>query len=532
MKFGVVNLADSKGGILAHSLTLASGKRLRKGVVIDDKILSKLVEAGIQQITIAMPDDDDVLEDLAATKIAKKLFSRNIQIDKASTGRVNLFAKTNGLFCVSSDTINSINAIDPAITIATLPDYSSVNEGRLIATIKIIPYAVKDVSVEAVLSLDLQNAIKLSDYQAKRIGLISTVLPTLKPKIMDKTRKVLEQRLLPSASQLVKEVRTDHDGDSIASAIENLKSSCDMIIIFGASAISDIADCIPEGIQKAGGEVIRFGMPVDPGNLILLAKLKKIPIIGAPGCARSIAENGFDWILQRLLAGLDVTADDVAKMGVGGLLMETGSRPHPRELITASSHKTAGVILAAGQSRRMGDANKMTVAVNGKPMLRHVVEAANGSNLQGINIITGHEPDAVIKIIAGVQCDIFHNPVYQEGLSTSLALGISKLQDDVSHALVMLGDMPFISVQMIDKMVKRSIQAPEAIIVATHEGKRGNPVLWPRKFFVELQTVEGDVGARHIVEANKESVVEVELGKAASIDLDTPQAVHIAENEG
>ncbi len=525
MKFGTLPINQSKGGILAHSLRLENGKRIRKGALIDEVVIGQLMKSGIETVTVAMSEEGDVLEDEAATLIAKQLGSSNLAIEDASTGRVNIFAASNGVFCANSSIVNAINAVDPSITIATLSNYAPVNKGRLVATIKIIPYAVSSKSVEAVLDLDLEQAIIIKDFKPKRIGMISTKLPSLKSSIMDKTRENLERRLALSESSIVEEIRVEHDAVNVSEVISKLSPKCDVLIIFGASAISDIADCIPQAIEDSGGEILRFGMPVDPGNLMLLAKIDNMPIIGAPGCARSIAENGFDWVLQRLLADITISSDDIAKMGVGGLLMETGSRPHPREKQKKSSFKTAAVILAAGQSRRMGDLNKMTVEVAGKPMVRHVGEAAVTSAIAEILVVTGHKPNDVKDALNGLAITLFNNPHYENGLSTSLSCGIKALSNDISSALILLGDMPYITSSMIDELAEVALQNPNHIIVSTHDGKRGNPVLWPRSFFDELCNIQGDTGARHIMAANQDRVIEVELGKAASLDLDTPQAV-------
>lgn len=530
MKFGCFSALKAKGGILAHSLSLPDGKRLRKGVVINDQIIEKLMKAGVEEVTVAMPEDGEILEDVAATLIAEKFDDWHLRIEEASTGRVNIFAKGNGVFRVSKKIINQINSIDPAITIATLPDYKAVNSSRLVATIKIIPYAVKAESLETVLGFDIEKAIAFHPYSRRSIGLITTTLPTLKKSVMEKTRRNFEQRLKPSCSVITENYDLPHDADTIATLISTMTYNNDIIVIFGASAISDIADCIPEGIKLAGGEIIRFGMPVDPGNLLLLAKIGDIPIIGAPGCARSIAENGFDWVLNRMLAGIDVTAEDIAGMGVGGLLMETGNRPHPRETKPKTSFFISGLILAAGQSRRMGKENKMTVEVNGKPMVRHIAEAALNSKLSKICVVTGHKPQSVVDALDGIEFQQFDNSNYANGLSTSLIEGINRIGNYTSHALILLGDMPFISSQMLNQMIEASAENPENIIVATHDGKRGNPVLWPRRFFEELKTIEGDVGARRIMVANREMVTEVELGEAASLDLDTPEAVRQIED--
>lgn len=531
MKFGSFKLSKAKGGILAHSISLDNGKRLRKGIQIDDAILEQLREAQIETVILAMPQKGDVLEDVAAAQIAQKLKADNLVIEEASTGRVNIFASANGLFRVDATIINEINAIDPSITIATLPDNAPVNKGRLVATIKIIPYAVSKTSLDCVLALQLSQSIRLHSFLPKRIGMVSTTLPSLKPSVMDKTRDNLERRLALSGSSIVEELRVAHDAVAISDAINHLESISDLIIIFGASAISDSEDCIPKAIEHSGGKIIRFGMPVDPGNLMLLAELASKPIIGAPGCARSIAENGFDWVLQRLLADVSVSNADLAQMGVGGLLMETGSRPHPREKKAYSSHATAAIILAAGQSRRMGEANKMTVEIMGKPMVRHVGEAVDNSAIENILVITGYRADEVKIALQGLEISDYHNPDYDQGLSTSIACGIKSLSQDVSSALILLGDMPFITSEMINILAKTASEKPNHIIVSTHRGKRGNPVLWPRAFFDELCTIQGDVGARHIMAANQDRVIEVELGEAASLDLDTPEAVRLIHDK-
>lgn len=529
MDFGPVPLKDAEGAMLAHSLVLADGSRIRKGTILDAKMLRDVEAAGIETVTVARLADHDVAEDEAAGRIGDLISGNHLRKDSARTGRVNFFAAANGIFRVSRALVDAVNAIDPAITLATLHDFTEVNEGRIVATIKIIPYAVSSTSLARVLELDLATAFAIQPYETKSVAFIATELPGMKASVVNKTRANLEKRLALSGSSVVSDQRVPHETGAVANALCQTPDDCDLVVLFGASAISDERDVIPAAVEKAGGSITRFGMPVDPGNLLLLAELGGRPVVGAPGCARSPAENGFDWLLQRLCANIPVSADDVAGLGVGGLLMETGSRPHPRVARKPGGPvPVAAVILAAGQSRRMGKTNKMTVPVKGKPMVRHVGEAATGAGVDRVCVVTGYQPDETLAALSGLEIVNVPNPDHATGLSSSLAAGIAALPEKCGAAIILLGDMPFVTSAMIGQMLEASRDHPGHIIMATHEGKRGNPVLWPARFFDELQQVEGDVGARHIIGANADFVVEVELGRAASLDLDTPEALKAA----
>jgi molybdenum cofactor cytidylyltransferase len=152
-----------------------------------------------------------------------------------------------------------------------------------------------------------------------------------KPSVAAKTARVLAERLAPAGASVEREERTPHESEAVAQAIRALAPQVDLLILFGASAIADRRDVLPRGLELAGGAVEHLGMPVDPGNLLMLGRLGDKTVIGAPGCARSPRENGFDWVLRRILAGVPASAEDIRRMGVGGLLKEIVSRPQPRE---------------------------------------------------------------------------------------------------------------------------------------------------------------------------------------------------------
>ncbi|MER9746789.1 molybdopterin-binding/glycosyltransferase family 2 protein [Mesorhizobium sp. M0140] len=527
MKFGPIPIETAEGAVLAHSTT-AGERRFRKAHRLSAEDVALLRAAGISEVVAAVLAADDLGEDAAAQTIAESMAFRGIEARPAATGRVNLHAKAPGIFTVDAAAIDAINAIDPAITIATLAQHAPVEKGQMVATVKIIPFAVSSALVDAATKICAGGEIfAVNAYQPVRVGVIQTVLPGIKPSVLDKTLRVTEARLARTGGRLTAERRTPHEIASVAEAAASLARDNDMVVIFGASAMSDFADVVPAAIEKAGGTVIRAGMPVDPGNLLVLGMLDGKRVIGAPGCARSPKENGFDWVLDRLIAGLDVTAKDIAGMGVGGLLMEIPTRPQPREPLPAMSQLKVGIVLlAAGRSSRMGGPNKLLALFDGKPLVRRTAERALGSKASGTIVVTGHQRERVRTALAGLDVTFADNPDFTEGLSTSLKAGIAYLPGDAAGVMIVLGDMPGIASDDLDRLIDTFRKAGgNAVVRASHDGKRGNPVLLPRSLFPAIAHLEGETGARHLVETEGLDVVDVEIGAAASVDVDTREAL-------
>jgi molybdenum cofactor cytidylyltransferase len=306
-------------------------RTLKKGHVIEPGDQAALRAAGVEFVIAAQIEPGDVGEDEAAERLAERLAGENLRRERPFTGRVNIFATVTGLTMVDAEAIAHINHVDEAITVATLAAHRRVAVGDMAATVKIIPFAAPGAALSAACeSVPSRGAVWVAPFRPLRLGVVSTLLPGLKASVIAKTLRVLEARLEPSGATIAKEERVAHAEGSLAAAIERLAPHSDALVIFGASAITDRRDVIPRAIEASGGRVEHFGMPVDPGNLLLLAERAGKPIIGAPGCARSPKENGFDWVLDRILADVPITSADIKAMGVGGLLMEIASRPQPR----------------------------------------------------------------------------------------------------------------------------------------------------------------------------------------------------------
>jgi molybdenum cofactor cytidylyltransferase len=530
VRFGPVPTRDAVGGIVAHAVK-EGDLVLKKGTRITPDHVKALLGAGVAAITVALLEPDDLPEDDAAARLADAVIDIEIVPEKPFTGRVNLFAASAGVLLVDEAKIDAVNAIDEAITIATLPRFRRVEAGEMAATVKIIPFAIGKQLLERTVAAGA-GAIRVAPFSSKKIAVISTLLPGLKSSVVDKTLRVLDERLggLDGSERLC-DIRVHHTVDDLAEVLPRGSAlGADVTIVFGASAITDRRDVIPAALEAAGGRVIHLGMPVDPGNLLMLGELDGRPVIGAPGCARSPKENGFDWVLERLAADLKVTSADIRGMGVGGLLMEIISRPQPRDPDGVAHQQVAAIVLAAGQGTRMGG-GKMTAPFRGKPLVRHAHEAAAASGARPLLTVVGHDAEKVRTALQGVETTLLDNPDHTSGLASSLKAGIAALPDTAAGAVILLGDMPLVTSAIVNRLIAAFAGNPMSrAVVPTVAGRRGNPILIGRNLFDAVMALDGDIGARKLIDAAGDDVVEVAIDDAAVLaDVDTPEALRDLE---
>jgi molybdenum cofactor cytidylyltransferase len=539
MIFGPAALADARGAIMAHSQKVG-GRMIRKGALLDDAAIEALRAAGRTEVICARLEPGDIPEDIAADRLAEPLVAPLIGRSRAATGRVNLSAEAPGLLRVDAARLDRLNTIDEAMTIGTLPDYAVVAPKDLIATIKIIPFAVPGsvLAVAEALVRQRPGLLTLHPFRALKVGLVVTELPGLKDSVTGKTIAITEARINALTGSLLPPVHCAHAEDAIGQALEGLlRDGADLLLVIGASAVVDRRDVGPAGIVRAGGEILHFGMPVDPGNLICLGRIGLRPALVLPGCARSPSLNGIDFVLSRLFAGIEVTPRDMMRMGVGGLLKEMETRPMPREKATAavrsgaaprSAPVIAAVVLGAGRSRRMAPHNKLLVADrSGRTMIARVVDNVLSSGARPVLVVTGHQAEEVERALGGRPVRYVFAPDYADGLAASLKAGIAAVPPECAAALVCLGDMPLVTGRMMDRLL--SVYDPQEgrlIVVPMFGGKQGNPMLWDRRFFPEILEISGDSGARFLIGKHMESVAEVEMADDAVLrDFDTAESL-------
>ena len=329
MKFGSVALAEAEGAILAHSEATAKGK-IAKGHVLTAKDVAALAEAGLSEVTVARLAPTDVGENEAAAALARALVpdpdAQGLALTRPHAGRVNLTATRPGIVALDPAAINALNHVDPTITLATLAEHARVAPRTMVATVKIIAYGVDGAALQRVVA----GAPPISVRPVTRTTATLILTRAGEPdKLAAKGRDAVARRLTRLGMTLSDTIRVPHDEAALAEAIAG--ATADLTLILTGAATSDLHDTAPQALRRAGGTVQRFGMPVDPGNLLFLGHFGPTPVIGLPGCTRSPALNGADCVLERLACGLDLAGEDIAAMGVGGLLKEITVRGQPRE---------------------------------------------------------------------------------------------------------------------------------------------------------------------------------------------------------
>jgi molybdenum cofactor cytidylyltransferase len=332
MRFGPVPINQATGKILAHKLLSSDGKKLfNKGHVLSEADVEKLRQQQIEAVTVAALDTTDVSENEAARRVGEALAGENVRVVAPGVGRANLTAITDGPLRINVPALNRLNNIDEGITIATLLEHTLVQKGQLIALVKIIPFAVPAARVEDVEATARESApvISVRPIIPQRVSLIISGPESARTILCQEFSDPIRTRVQRLSSSLHDIQYVPHTTADLASAIRQQES--DLILVASISATIDREDVIPSAIREAGGSLAHFGVPVDPGSLLVLGYRGKTPIVGLPGCVKSLQTNVVDMILPRLLTGERLTRADLVAMGHGGLLEDISERPMPRQ---------------------------------------------------------------------------------------------------------------------------------------------------------------------------------------------------------
>ncbi len=339
MRFGPVPLEQAEGKILAHNLLNDDGRKLfNKGHLLTSADVQMLNRANITTVIVAALDKTDLGENEAARRVGSAVAGPNVRVSAPGVGRANLLADATGPLYVNVPLLNRLNNIDEGITIATLREHTLVHPGQLLALVKIIPFAIPAARVldaEAI-AHESSPAIQVRPLLRRSVSLIVSGPESARPKLLNDFTFPVATRIEKLGSTLDAVVYVPHNFDAISAALlEQCNAGSNLILLAGVSAIIDRGDVVPTALLQAGGTITHFGVPVDPGSLLMLGYLGDIPVVGAPGCIKSPKTNVIDWILPRLLAGERLTRADLVVMGHGGLLEDISERPMPRNEVAS-----------------------------------------------------------------------------------------------------------------------------------------------------------------------------------------------------
>ena len=531
MKILGLDPEESLGSVIAQTYNLP-GKTISKGTFVTSEIVDYFKEFDVQTILCAVPANGDIHEDEAAEAISNAIDKNQIYVEKASTGRVNFKSQSLCLVRYERALIREVNLVDESIAFSIVEHNQLLAKNDLIATLKIIPFFTQKKYVDQVISILAKNELfKTHSLNKKKVSLIQTSFEWQKKSMFKATSNVTRNRLEALDCSLNEEKLICHDYKALCSEIRSSTGSgIDILLISGASAITDRSDYIPKAILSEGGEIIQYGLAVDPGNLLLIGKVGNTTVIGMPGCARSPKLNGFDWVLQLLMADIPISREELAEMGAGGLLMEIASRPLPRALaksVSKREKKVMGVILAAGNSTRMGKDYKLLRNIGDAPLIRNTAIEMLKSDLDSCSIVLGYQSDKVADVIKDLNVNLILNPLWKEGQASSLRAAINTLDSTYSDLLIMLGDLPGIKSIHINSIIEEHLltdNRKSKITIPSFKGQKGNPVIWGRSFIDDLSNLEGDVGGRTLFSEHPAAINILEMDDPWVVkDIDTPE---------
>jgi molybdenum cofactor cytidylyltransferase len=337
MKFGPVPLDLAAGKILGHNIAGEDGRRvLRKGRPLSQADVAVLRGLGRGSVYVAELEAGDVDESSAARRVLRAAAGPGLRLPGAASGRANALAAVLGVLRVDTARLQRLNE-HAGLTVATLAAHSPVRPGQIVATVKVIPYALPGPVVGAAEGVASQGQplLRVDALPPRSVGIVFSGSLSLREKLTADFAPLIErlEALGAAVSSLDFVPLEDEAGE--ATLARTLAARCaagaELLVLAGETAIMDGQDIVPRAVERAGGTVEVLGAPVDPGNLLMLGYLGAVPVVGAPGCARSRKPNIIDWILPRLLVGDRLARSEITALGHGGLLEEAPERPMPRE---------------------------------------------------------------------------------------------------------------------------------------------------------------------------------------------------------
>ncbi|MDF1555835.1 MAG: molybdopterin-binding protein [Deferrisomatales bacterium] len=323
MKVKRVSVGEALGHVLVHNQLAADGRKvLAKGRRLAAPDAETLAAIGVDHVYVAVLAPDDVPEDAAAAQLGAALAGHGVEVSRVTAGRADLVASAAGVCKVGAERLLELNR-SPGLAVATLRTDEVVERGERVATAKIVPFAVSRDTLGAAVSLAAggEPVVAVRAFALTAATLLTTGSDTGRAQVADAFGASLEDRLGRYGMRLTRGPHLPEEQEPIARAVrEAVAAGAQLVLIGGETSIMDVDDVTPGAIRAAGAEVVQYGVPAEPGSLLLLAYHGEVPVLGLPGCAKSARPNLIDQLLPRIATGERLTRSDLLALGHGGLL--------------------------------------------------------------------------------------------------------------------------------------------------------------------------------------------------------------------
>jgi hypothetical protein len=311
-----------KGRVLVHDL----GPDLRKGTVLEERHLDRVRQAG--EIHVVELEPGDLHEDAAAARLAAALAGPGLETRNPVQSQARLVARIRGLVRVKSDVVDSINSLGH-LSVFTLMDGQAVAEGEEVAGCKVTPVGVPGELVERAERLCRERGPVVEVVAFRRLRTFVVATERLKPKARELFRNAVTAKLGWYGAEVVAVREVARTGEAVAAAYrEALESKADLVLFAGASAIDPLDPAYAE-LTHAGGELLQLGAPMHPGSMLWLGRLDRAAVVGVASCAGFGRNSSLDLLLPFVFAYGRADANDLLRLGHGGLIEAAAGRRFP-----------------------------------------------------------------------------------------------------------------------------------------------------------------------------------------------------------
>lgn len=322
-----VKVEEAIGMVLGHDMTQVipgqfKGPRFKKGHVVREEDISVLKSMGKEHIFILELAEGMLHENDAAFRIAQAVVGPGLSLSTPSEGKVSCIAEYPGMLEIDVERLTEINMI-PDVVLATLHSGTIVTEGRVVAGTRINPLVIEEARIQRVEEVACRGSwvLQILPFRCMKVGVVITGNEVFSGRIQDKFGPIMRTKMVEYGVEFMDLVYVPDDADEIANAVRRLKLAGADVVITGGGMSVDPDDVTPEGIRRTGAEIVKYGAPVLPGAMFMIAYLDDTVIVGLPACAMYHKITIFDLVFPEILAGKRVEAEKIARLGHGGFCM-------------------------------------------------------------------------------------------------------------------------------------------------------------------------------------------------------------------